>query len=96
MSQLTKRIADLESCVGDHDTAKQIERIKQMRVTRADLERIARGEWDRVQDEALRAMSHRERWEHAAPVIVTALDHDSPSAPADEQANESDDTRALE
>jgi hypothetical protein len=91
MSQLTKRIADLESCIGDHDAAKQIERIKQMRVTRADLEHIARGEWDRVQDAALRATPHRERWERAAPVIVTALDHDARSAPADEQAGERQD-----
>jgi hypothetical protein len=81
MSKITGRIKAIERTmtrVANHaDTTRALERIKQMQVTRVDLENIARGEWQTVHDAELRATKYRERWERAATVCLTALDLDA-------------------
>lgn len=62
----------LKQTVNQADASHALERIERMRVTRDDLERIARGEWEHVQDTDLRASNpkHRERWERATPAVL--------------------------
>lgn len=75
---LKNEIDEMREAISDADALTRFKKLHAQGVAPGDLSSIVGGDWNAVQSPLLRESQHRERWQHAAPMILVAMESDEP------------------